>query len=36
MPIIDEFMLNLDIEGAQKTLEKVRLVIITTQPIHKN
>jgi multiple sugar transport system substrate-binding protein len=31
MPIIDEFMLNLDIKGTQKALEKVRLTIFTTQ-----
>lgn len=36
MPIIDEFMLNLDINAAQKALEKVRLRIFTTSPIHKN
>jgi multiple sugar transport system substrate-binding protein len=36
MPIIDEFMLNLDIEGTQEALEKVRLAIFTAQPIHKN
>ncbi|WP_307531261.1 ABC transporter substrate-binding protein [Paraglaciecola psychrophila] len=35
-PIIDEFLLNLDIEGTQKALEKVRLTIFTTQAIHKN
>jgi multiple sugar transport system substrate-binding protein len=36
MPIIDEFMLNLDIEGAQKALEKVRLAIFTTYPMHRD
>ena len=36
MPIIDSFMLNLDIDGTQKALEKVRLTILTTQLIHKN
>jgi multiple sugar transport system substrate-binding protein len=35
MPIIDEFLLNLDIEGTQKALEKVRLTVFTTQAIHK-
>jgi multiple sugar transport system substrate-binding protein len=32
MPIIDEFLLNLDIEGTQKA----RFTIFTTQVIHKN
>jgi multiple sugar transport system substrate-binding protein len=36
MPIIDAFMLNLDIIGTQKALEKVRLELFTTQPIHQN
>lgn len=36
MPIIDEFLLNLDIEGTQNALEKLRLTIFTTHPIHKN
>ncbi|MFT5852714.1 MAG: multiple sugar transport system substrate-binding protein [Colwellia sp.] len=35
MPIIDDFLLNLDIEGTQKALEKMRLTIFTTQAIHK-
>lgn len=31
MPLIDEFILNLNIEDTQKALEKVRLTLFTTQ-----
>lgn len=36
MPLIDEFMLNLNIEETQKALEKVRLTLFATQSINKN
>jgi multiple sugar transport system substrate-binding protein len=36
MPLIDEFMLTLNIENSQRALEKVRLALFTTQKINKN
>jgi multiple sugar transport system substrate-binding protein len=35
MPMIDAFLLNLDIEATQKALEKVRLTIFTSKSTHK-
>jgi hypothetical protein len=36
MPLIDEFMVNLNIEDSQKALEKVRLRLFTSQSINKH
>jgi multiple sugar transport system substrate-binding protein len=36
MPLIDDFLVTLNIEETQRTLEKVRITIFTTQPINKN
>ena len=36
MPLIDDFLVTLNIEETQRALEKVRITIFTTQPINKN
>jgi multiple sugar transport system substrate-binding protein len=36
MPIIDKFMVNLNIKDTQKSLEQIRLSLFTTQSINKN